>query len=188
MIDPLLIAVRDGRLGRGMTVPSRHLPFGYARHTNGGLLHRVDRVILEWRNGDLNRIGAAWSCNIAARTTDAGLVAKPEGYSSCLLCDVHDTLPRGQVVYVALCELNGQRVIKVGCSTNLAARLLSLKPFNATLLAAKPGDGRAEKLALASLAKFCMKGREWFSLDCIPALSEAVGMDLPAVLPLEVAS
>lgn len=188
MIDPLLSAVQDDRLGRGMTKPSRHLPFGYSRHTNGGILHRVDRVVLEWRDGNLARLGASFACSTNANTTDAALVGEPEGFRSCPLCDVFDTLPRGEVVYVALCELSDQRVIKVGCSTNLAARLLSLKRFNPTLLAAKPGGGRAEKLALARLSKFCLRGREWFSLDCLPELAEAVGMDLPAVLPLEVAS
>lgn len=183
-------AIRDGSLSPGMTVPSSHPPYGFARHPNGGLLHRVERVVLRWSRGHLVRIAAAWECGRFNFTTDAALVKSPAGFRSCSGCDVHDTMPRGQSVYVARCTVAGSDLIKVGCTTNLAARLTTLERYGpTTLLGHKPGGGREEKVALSEIASFRLRGREWFSPDCLPALSAALGIDItsPAIATEEVA-
>lgn len=183
MTDLMFAAVKWGRLAPGMTRPSAHLPFGYSRHPNGGILHRVDHVVIDQRQGQTDTVGAKWKCGTWAIAKDAVLLDLadwPDGYASCAACDVHDLLPHGPVVYALLCWVDGERLIKVGYSSYLPGRLTKLP---GDLLGAKTGDHRLEKVLLAELAPYLVRGREWFSLEALPVIADLLKFSVSGVSP-----
>jgi hypothetical protein len=180
MTRAMVAAVADGRLLPGMTVATSHAPFGFSRRANGGLLHRATRVVLVWKGGELSRVAAAWGCSPRFGSDDVELVPDPTGHEWCRRCEIdRDGGSRVPVVYLALCHDDDGPVVKVGRTRNLAARIDSL---HAELVASM--DGRhpsTERTVLAALAPYRIRGREWFSVACLPVAAEIFGSPLPEV-------
>lgn len=167
----------------GTTIASAHAPYGYATSPKGGVLHRVDKVALAWRSGGVERCIARWACKGAyGGSHDARLVHDPYGFRWCVRCDIGNADYGTSLLYVAVRHHGFHHaagpVIKVGFTRHIATRMRALK---AAALLVVPGGPADEQALLAELEPFLLHGREWFSLDCLPAVSEALG--IPISLP-----
>lgn len=186
-VAPLAEALGDNPRP-GMTVATAHPPFGYAKAAAGGVLHRVNRVVLVWRGGQVERVIARWSCKgTHGGSRDARLVRDPSGYRWCARCDIGNSEYGESLLYVALIRGGLPRIpgpiIKVGFTAQFATRMRAL---GAEPLATVPGGPVEEKLLLDAVQPFSVYGNEWLSLDCLPAVSETLGV--PISLPDEAAS
>jgi hypothetical protein len=172
----------------GMTVASAHAPFGYAMSPKGGVLHRVNRVVLAWHCGQVERVLARWACKGAhGGSHDARLVHSPHGFRWCARCDIANADYGTSLLYVAVRQHGFHHaagpVIKVGFTRHIATRMRALK---AAAVVTIPGGPVEEQALIDELEPFLLHGREWFSLDALPTISEALGV--PLSLPDEVAS
>jgi hypothetical protein len=162
--------------GYTVTVAKRHAPYGFARHSGGGLLHKATKVVIVWDAGDVITVGARWRCNSnSSGTANAQLVNDPAGHAWCRRCEINREGSE-MVVYVALCDEGGESLVKVGRTRNLDARMVSLK---GELLGYADGSHpSSERAVLMALEPFRVRGREWFSKDCLPAAEEILGVPL----------
>lgn len=150
-----------------MTIAKRSAPYGTtAINRYGKVIHRTERVLLVWRDGQAEML-ARWRCGGESRRP-ALLNEPPDGFDSCERCQ--EAMPYGDqfVYYVKRDDL-----IKIGYTADLASRVRALK---GRLLAVEPGSRSIERERHAQFAAHRVLG-EWFKpapelLDHIAKLRE----------------
>jgi hypothetical protein len=140
----------------GVTIAKNHPPFAASLNCNGGMVHRVLRVVIGWESGHPAQVGAVWSCNPGEGSLNVRLVTDPTGMRWCPRCDIAGVQSWPRVVYVGV-DVDGR--VKVGCTTNLAVRRQQL---HIHILGFCPGDYTDESSLIAEMGD-PVEGREWFA-------------------------
>lgn len=151
----------EAAVPRGVTVGTPRWKHAVSLDARGkGLVHRVDRVLLNWREG---RLSARWACTSGRDgALNAALVRSDS--ATCDRCASIETAEALGAPPGAVCVYYARRadgLIKIGHSANVGLRVAALR---AELLAVEPswGVGREGELARHFSFRFQRQEGEWF--------------------------